>query len=304
MPTARADSPAPFSSPRQKLSATPPPPPRCLAGTAPKHRANLAFPGGNKAQVGGSGPWTQGRPCWYLLSPCSSKCRARRLEEVPSSWKSHLKKARSTSSTTCTAAARSLVPSRVAVGEACVWGGGDTTAHSSPQQVDGQGTSPRGPRGRVTLAGSGPLQALAPLGVHPLQDRWVLITLDFHLSRKGLTGASLFPSVSVPRGKDMQGKAGRSSQAGRPALALWKDPPPPSELLATGRAATLLLSQGLRVGTKRRLQRNGRIVCCNLWLAGNFAPRSKSHSSLRQPGKSLPSSRQHMAVMLAPEMPI
>lgn len=109
---------------------------------------------------------------------------------------------------------------------------------------------------------------------------------------------------TVPRGKDMQGKAGRSSQTGRPALALWKAPPPPSELLATGRAVTLLLSQGLRVGTKRRLQRNGRIVCCNLWLAGNFAPRSKSHSSLRQPGKSLPPSRQHMAVMLAPEMPI
>lgn len=195
------------------------------------------------------------------------------------------------------------MPSRVAVGEACVWGG-DTTAHSSPQQVDGQGTSPRGPRGRVTLAGSGPLQALAPSGVHPLQDRWVLITLDVHLSRKGLTGASPFPSVTLSPGeRTCKAKRDGAPRPGDQPLHSGR-PPPPSELLATGRAVTLLLSQGLRVGTKRRLQRNGRIVCCNLWLAGNFAPRSKSHSSLRQPGKSLPPSRQHMAVMLAPEMPI
>lgn len=117
-------------------------------------------------------------------------------------------------------------------------------------------------------------------------------------------GSFSLPFCQCPQGKGHARQSGTELPGRETSPCTLEGPPPPSELLATGRAATLLLSQGLRVGTKRRLQRNGRIVCCNLWLAGNFAPRSKSHSSLRQPGKSLPSSRQHMAVMLAPEMPI
>lgn len=69
------------------VRAHPPPPQvscwRLPLSTAPAWPSRLGTRHWEQGRVGGNSPGTQGRPCWYLPSPRSSKCRTRGMEEAP-----------------------------------------------------------------------------------------------------------------------------------------------------------------------------------------------------------------------------